>query len=262
MRSGFVEELFRSHLSHTEVEPVTNSPIATEDRYWQNWDKGDAAKKMDEYWQADEGWWREALGADLLQEFGRNTTILEVGSGSGMIYDTLRQRGIVNSTTYTGGDLSDNMLTIARTRFPGVNFLKLDAFRLDLADRSHPNVISIHVLQHLPNYEQALRELIRVSSKRLYVASWFDQTVEDQLELSAPSERWDGQRFQNNYYSLPRFLSFLVANSDRRIAYLRVYHIDGPNYTVSVIFEGGPSEKRRSTLVRRALGRLRRLFSG
>ena len=125
--------------------------------------------------------------------------IREVGSGSGLIYQTLKDIGLVTSKTYRGGDVSERMLEIARNRAPDVEFLKLDIFGIALPDRSQDNVICIHVLQHLPGFEAAVSELVRITKNKLYIASWFVAENDDQVTFCDASTDWDNQSFFNNY---------------------------------------------------------------
>ena len=205
-------------------------------RYWQNWDKGEAAKRIDKYWRESESGWREILVADILLEFGQRTRMLEIGCGSGLIYQEMVRNHVVSSSSYVGGDASRRMLEIARQRFTETQFLELDIFSLHFPDKSQPNVACIHVLQHLPDYAQAMRELMRIAGEKLYVVSWFSPEEEDQLVFSEASARWDGQAFQNNCYSLPKFLAYIWAIADRPIHDLRIHHFGDHNYSISITF--------------------------
>jgi ubiquinone/menaquinone biosynthesis C-methylase UbiE len=49
-------------------------------------------------------------------------------------------------------------------------FLEADAEHLPFADKSFDVVISSHVLEHLPDFDQGFRELCRVARKRVIVA--------------------------------------------------------------------------------------------
>jgi ubiquinone/menaquinone biosynthesis C-methylase UbiE len=208
------------------------------ERYWQNWDNGEAAKYIDDYWQASEEDWRRKLACDLKREFGVNASIVEVGCGTGLVYKALLDEGVVTEDSYIGGDVSGKMLGIARRRCPPACFKELDVFHLDLPASSQSNVICIHVLQHLPDYELAVRELLRVAKKKLYIVSWFNQEDEDLIQFSLPSERWDGQQFFNNRYSLRKFVSFIYRNSNEHIEDLRVHDFEGDNYGIAITFRG------------------------
>ena len=89
----------------------------------QNWDRDNNAAAADAAWLgADlESRFRELLLIDLLTRFSANSPILEIGSGSGMIYQELLRGGVVTPESYAGADVSERMLQIARGRYPGVH---------------------------------------------------------------------------------------------------------------------------------------------
>ena len=205
-------------------------------RYWQNWDNGEASKRIDAYWVQSENSWREMLVKQLKRNFKPGDSILEVGCGSGLIYHKMREHGLVDARTYRGGDISQEMLKLARGRSPEVDFRTLDIFKIDLPDASQDNVINIHVMQHLPGYEQPVRELLRVARHKLFIACWFTTGLDDTIQFSEPSSDWDNQRFQNNNYSLPKFLAFIFANAPRKIWDLKAHHFEGINYGITVCF--------------------------
>ena len=206
-------------------------------RYWQNWDNGDASKKIDAYWVQSENVWREILVKQLKQNFKPGDSIFEVGCGSGLIFHKMREHGLVNAQSYQGGDISQEMLKLARGRTPDVQFRTIDIFNIDMADASEPNVINIHVLQHLPGYEQPVKELLRVTRDKLFIACWFNPNIDDVVHFSEPSENWDKQSFHNNTYSMPKFISFIYANSPRKIFDIKVHHFENTNYGITVCFK-------------------------
>lgn len=209
-------------------------------REWENWDKGEIARSVDKYWCGDslEAEWRKVLVRDIEAEIGRGTSILEVGCGSGLIYHEMLKRRIVTTKSYIGGDVSQKMLEIARGRFPQTSFSHLDIFNLPYSDKSQPNVICISVLQHLPHYAEAVKELIRITGRRLYIATWFNQSFEDNIVFGETA--W-GASFHDNCYSLPKFLAFLYGNTDANIKGLSVKLLAErparPSYGISLALE-------------------------
>lgn len=185
--------------------------------YWQNWDKGNIAKMVDDYWLEKERGWRNWLVLDIKKEFGKKVPLLDVGCGTGLIYQQMLKYHVVTPATYVGGDVSKKMLAIARQRFPEAKFVNLDIFNLSYPDHSQPNVMCISVIQHLPYYDQALNELMRVTGRKLYIVSWFTQAAEDKIVLG---------NFYANHYSLSKFLTYVLMNSDRAVQDLRVHQYE------------------------------------
>src|SRR6185295_15271241 len=101
--------------------------------------------------------------------------VLDVGTGTGRAAIALAKRGAV----VTGVDASAEMLQVAQRRAeevlgrqrPGgggtVAFAHGDAHHLDFPDRSFNAVVCLRVLMHTPDWRASLRELCRVSSRRL-----------------------------------------------------------------------------------------------
>jgi ubiquinone/menaquinone biosynthesis C-methylase UbiE len=206
-----------------------------QERNWQNWDKGETAKAIDSYWinSGYEEDWRKRLVSDIKDEFGIRTSILEVGCGSGLIYEEMINHHVVTAKTYVGGDVSHKMLDIASSRYPKAKFIYLDIFKLPFQKKSQPNTICIHVLQHLPNYVQALKELIRITNGKLLISSWFTQESEDNIVFEDIPY---GGPFYNNQYSLTKFLDFIHEQVDTKIEKINITKYREPTYSITVTF--------------------------
>lgn len=90
-------------------------------------------------------------------------TVLDVGCGTGWFTRQLAQAGLVP----TGLDLSADMLAVARQRTPqGITWLQGDAARLPLADRSFDHVVAMTSLCFVPDWPQAVAEIVRVTRHR------------------------------------------------------------------------------------------------
>lgn len=108
----------------------------------------------------------------LLEHIIPNGSILDAGCGEGVISLLLAERGIAS----TGMDISEPNIIAARQAAEQRGWTELttfatgDAEHLPCADRSFDTVISSHVLEHLPDFDQGFRELCRVARKRVIVA--------------------------------------------------------------------------------------------
>jgi len=206
-----------------------NTETPMNGRYWQNWDNPGVAQAIDDYWVISEGPWREKLGRDIEERFGHGIAILEVGCGSGLVYAEMRERAIVMPDSYVGGDVSEKMLEIAKGRFPDTRFETMDIFDLPFKDASQANAICIQVLQHLPRYREAMRELARVTRGQLYIVSWFSTGPDDKSIWS--------NGFYQNCYSLPRFIEYVLGCYGDVVSALQIKHLEGNNYSVSMTFD-------------------------
>ncbi len=107
--------------------------------------------------------------------------ILDVGTGTGRAAIALARRGAV----VTGVDASAEMLQVAERRARDnsvrVTFAKGDAHALDFPDGSFDAVVCLRVLMHTPDWRRSLRELCRVSARRVvidYPARWSAAAVQ------------------------------------------------------------------------------------
>lgn len=99
-----------------------------------------------------------------LPKMGTNNRVLEVGAGSGHHLPYVKQ----DFQRYVMTDGSDAMLEIASEKFSGqlsagtLKIEKQDATALTYPDVSFDRLIATHVLEHLPNPVNVLREWNRV----------------------------------------------------------------------------------------------------
>lgn len=204
-------------------------------RPWQNWDVGNAAEVIDQYWLESTGEHssRRALALDIGKAVGLGVPVFEVGCGTGLMAKELFDTGVTQPGDYAGGDVSRSMLAIARRRLPEVRLIDLDIFDLSPVE-PQDNVICLHVVQHLPHYRDALTQLTRLARKQLYVATWFSASDTDDITMSRDSLA--EPTFYTNHYGLTDFLRELRACSDRPIAHLAEWSIMGPTRAVHVRF--------------------------
>ena len=90
------------------------------------------------------------------------TQFLEVGIGTGRIALPIVKRGF----TYTGVDISENMLNELRQKLAGeshqLTLLNADATNLPFEDASFDAILTVHVLHLIPDWRRALAEIRRV----------------------------------------------------------------------------------------------------
>jgi SAM-dependent methyltransferase len=90
---------------------------------------------------------------------------IEIGAGLGehLLYEKLTPEQEAN---YTAVELRENMAAEIRKRFPKVNAITGDCqARLDFPDGFFDRYIAVHVLEHLPNLPECLREAHRLLDK-------------------------------------------------------------------------------------------------
>ncbi len=108
----------------------------------------------------------------VLAYVSRSTKVLDAGCGDGALSFMMAEKGAL----VTGIDLSTPNINAclksakARGLEGQVSFLVGDSEQLPFADNAFDLVVSSHVLEHLPNFDKGLKEVMRVTKKRAIVA--------------------------------------------------------------------------------------------
>jgi ubiquinone/menaquinone biosynthesis C-methylase UbiE len=92
-------------------------------------------------------------------------TTLEIGAGTGehLRYEKLSEEQKEN---YYAVDIRQNMVNELKLHFPEVNSFVGDCQKkLDFEDGFFDRILAIHVLEHLPNLPEAIREMHRLLNK-------------------------------------------------------------------------------------------------
>jgi ubiquinone/menaquinone biosynthesis C-methylase UbiE len=87
----------------------------------------------------------------------RKLSILEVGCGTGLLYEVIQEGKFKHR--YTGTDFSPDMVKVGKTRYRGINIKVDDAEKMSFKDNSFDVVIMKAVLHHIPRPEKAVSEM-------------------------------------------------------------------------------------------------------
>jgi SAM-dependent methyltransferase len=139
---------------------------------WQLWDRAGVAEAIESYWDGvHETAHRDTLAELCAIYLPTGGDVLEVGCGTGRIYERLVPRLLPNER-YTGVDVSERMLALARAKFPRARLLAGDGYGLRFADGAFDAVLAFEVLGHLPEIGPFLRELVRVARRTAVFTVW------------------------------------------------------------------------------------------
>jgi len=94
----------------------------------------------------------------VTENLPRVSKVLDLGCGTGMLLDELARRG----EFVVGIDSSPEMLELARKRRGSLALVLADADHLPFIDRSFDAVVSVTLLQNMPNPAATVREVARV----------------------------------------------------------------------------------------------------
>jgi len=165
-----------SILEPTEEVVAEEAPVVRDPDF--PWDDPNTVKRVDAYWtgSVDEKKHRVNIAA-LIRRFmvAPRDSLLEVGSGTGLIYEALKQGGDIR---YLGLDRSKAMLKLAAKRYKDAEFREGDALRLPFPDRSYDLTFAFEVFGHMANCEKAISELYRVARKVTMFSVWLGSVSE------------------------------------------------------------------------------------
>lgn len=107
----------------------------------------------------------------VLSHVTQGMKVLDAGCGEGVLSVMMSKKGAL----VTGTDISVPNIEAAKqfAKSEGcdnINFFVSDLDKLPFADNEFDLVVSSHVLEHLPNFDRGLSEVIRVTKKRAVVA--------------------------------------------------------------------------------------------
>jgi len=109
----------------------------------------------------------------LIQKYTKeNDKVLDLGCGNGRFFEAFD-----NTIDYTGVDASENLIKIAKEKYPKANFKVENALSLSFKDNIFDTIYSFAVFHHFPSKElrlQFLKEVKRVlkPNGNLVVTVW------------------------------------------------------------------------------------------
>ncbi|MFF4383537.1 class I SAM-dependent methyltransferase [Kitasatospora sp. NPDC001547] len=124
--------------------------------------------------------------------------LLDCGVISGVTYRHLLTAGL--SVDYTGIDINEAAIEDCRALHPGARWERMSVTDLTYPEGSFDVVNCRHVLESLPYYETAVRELFRVSRRTVVICMF---QVPRETEVLLRRETADGYIWLNRYAAGP-----------------------------------------------------------
>lgn len=122
--------------------------------------KEDYSKTAEEFDERRQTPWKEFK--IFLKYIKNNDKIADIGCGNGRFLDFLKNKRKVK---YTGVDITENLIKIAKKRYAG-NFFVANAFDTGLKNKEFDTTLSIATLHHIPSKklrEKTIKEMHRIT---------------------------------------------------------------------------------------------------
>lgn len=163
---------------------------------------------------------------------GKDVQLIDIGCGGGYMVEVI-DRLLPGKFRYTGADFSDHMLNLARQNYPNTDYLKLDVRDIDLPDLAYDTVLSCAVLVHVPEWQQAVKELCRVSKHYLVLHN--TPTTTDEYS-SVPKKSYGGIEILFQRFNLKRICE-LAGEAGLKEIYREKTNDSPNNFHYTLIFE-------------------------
>lgn len=136
----------------------------------------------------------------------RTGTILDVGCASGRMIELLR--GFKADFRYTGIDIVERNIELARKMYPGGDFAVANGLEYETS-RSFDLVNATGVCQHEPDFEALIDRMVGMSSHFVMFDVKFADLDQHLIDVRRSYCDMNGNRLFMVLLSLPRFLAFL-----------------------------------------------------
>jgi len=137
-------------------------------------------------------------------------SVLDVGTGTGLVLRALRDRGC--EARMTGIDLSPGMLAVARSSLPRAHFIEANVVHLPVPDDSIDLLTCVTVLHLIPDVVAAVDEWARVLKPGGHALTATFATV-DRSEHGAKHGSTPSPQVQHDRFRTPELISTLLAGA-------------------------------------------------
>jgi 2-polyprenyl-3-methyl-5-hydroxy-6-metoxy-1,4-benzoquinol methylase/glycosyltransferase involved in cell wall biosynthesis len=139
--------------------------------------------------------------------------VLEVGCGSGRIYQSLRQQGL--KAQYTGVEVSPEVIERNRMRFPEAKWKTGSGYDLQVEAESHDCVFAYYVLEHCAYPQRFLASLMKAVKPGGRLLLTFPDIIESEI-FGSQALGWDN-RTAKEHLKAARIFHALVRLWDTRV---------------------------------------------
>ncbi len=176
---------------------------------------------------------------DLVERHHTAGSILEVGCGTGRVYEALIRRVSLHGFPYVGVDTSRAMLARGRARYSGVDLRVGDARGLTFARRGFGSAVCVDLLHHLPDIDRPIAELLRVATDHAFLMLWLAKAGAPPAPIEPRLVTAPDHGVRAGFYEIPRSDEEVIAACERgggRVLDLHV--LEGDRHNVGLFRVG------------------------
>jgi len=148
----------------------------------------------------------------------KRISILDLGCGVGLLLDFLKEKRLSSNIEYTGIDISEKMVEIAKERWPAYKFEQRDILQKPLAPQSHDYVI----INGLLNEKLTLPYKAMVKFAQRIIANAY-AACRVGLAFNAMSKHVDWEREDLFHWPFDEAAAFLKKSCSRHIMFRANY---------------------------------------
>lgn len=149
----------------------------------------------------------------------KNRNVIDIGCGDGFLLHCLTKR---LKCDFWGLDISAVRIKRLKNRLPFIRTVKGDILKLPFENNQFDAVICSEVLEHVPNFEKAINELIRITKKELIITVPNDQGLKKVICPRCEKEHYvDGHM---NKFNVKTFKELIRLYSDIKIQRVRKFY--------------------------------------
>lgn len=145
--------------------------------------------------------------------------LVDIGCGDGYLLYQLSKK---NKLNLTGVDLSKKRLQRLKKRVPGIRAFTAEITQLPFKNNEYDTIIYSEVLEHIPDFKKALSELIRISSKNIFITVPNDQPLKKTVCPNCGEEHFVDGHINN--FNIKRFKELLKDCKEVKITNIRKFY--------------------------------------
>jgi len=147
-------------------------------------------------------------------------SIIDVGCGEGYLLHQINER--YNKKEIYGLDLTSGRIAATKRNIPSAKLLRGNIYKLPFPNNSFDVVVCSELIEHLTNYKDAIKELLRISKKSVIITVPNEQEL---VKVMCPKCKtkhyYDGHV---NQFSEDKLNNIFRAKNECNITSLRKFH--------------------------------------